>query len=452
MTQKLTAAYRQIGNELDIPVAYAGQAFYDIYTRQNIELYDLDGSHPSYAGSYLAAATLCTVIFGIDPTEVPFTGALAEEEAKLLCTAAKKAVQGELFDLLCTLAQIPAPSNQEEKRAEFCKDWLEAQGAEGVYIDEALNVIYPLGDVSGEVTVYMAHSDVVFPDTQPLPLRVEDGRIFCPGVGDDTANAVALLAAAKEVAQKKLKPREGGVLLVINSGEEGLGNLKGSRRIMEDFRVRELVTFDGYAQSITCRAVGSKRYQVEVETEGGHSYGAFGNRNAIAYLAALINDLYQIKVPPMGKTTFNVGTIGGGTSVNTIAQHAEMLYEFRSDEREALEIMERHFLAAIDFYRTKGIEVKVTLVGDRPCSGAVDEAQHEALKARAAEAVKKHYGFDVAFRSGSTDCNIPLSMGVPAICVGCVTGGKAHTREEYVEIASLQPGIETAKELILSHF
>ena len=361
----------------------------------------------------------------------------------------------EAYALLLELAQIPAPSNHEEARAEFCRAWLEAQGAEGVYIDEALNVIYPIGcDGEGPLTVYMAHSDVVFPDTDPLPLSVEDGRIYCPGVGDDTANAVALLMAAKYLAANRPTLREGGVLLVINSGEEGLGNLKGCRAVMARYgdRVKEFVTFDGYAEGISHRAVGSRRYRVEVDTEGGHSYGKFGNRNAIAYLASLIDTLYTVKVPEGGKTTFNVGTISGGTSVNTIAQHAEMLYEFRSDVFEHLDVMERHFRAAVEFYRTKGIEVTVTLLGERPCGIAIDEEAHQALMRRAALAVANHYGLEAKFRAGSTDCNIPLSMGIPAVCVGCVRGGGAHTREEYVEIDSLAPGLGVAFALILSHF
>lgn len=361
----------------------------------------------------------------------------------------------EGFDLLCELAQIPAPSNHEEKRAAFCKEWLEKQGAKGVYIDEALNVIYPIGVTENNpLVVYMAHSDVVFPDTDPLPLKVEDGKVKCPGVGDDTANAVAILMTAKYIAENGLQPQDEGVLLVINSGEEGLGNLKGSRKIMADFghRMKEFISFDGQATAITNKAVGSKRYKVVIRTEGGHSYAAFGNRNAIAHMAALINDLYNIKVPPMGKTTYNVGLISGGTSVNTIAQDAEMLYEFRSDERESLAIMEKHFNAAIDFHRTKGIEVEVTLVGDRPCSGEVPADRQNALEERCAKSVKAHYGFDVVYRSGSTDCNMPLSMGVPAVCPGVVIGKGAHTREEYVEIDSLLPGLKAAADMILYHF
>ena len=205
-----------------------------------------------------------------------------------------EAHQQKAYDLLLELAQIPAPSNQEQLRAEFCKNWLEAQGAEGVYVDDALNVIYPVG-VTGEnpLVCFAAHSDVVFPDTESLPLVVEDGKIFCPGVGDDTANVVALMMAAKLIAQKKLVPRDLGLLLVVNSAEEGLGNLKGTRQLMEDFghRIREFVAFDAHDCQGVGIAVGSRRYKIEVDTEGGHSFTAFGNRNAIAYLASLIDTL-----------------------------------------------------------------------------------------------------------------------------------------------------------------
>lgn len=362
----------------------------------------------------------------------------------------------EAIDLLIELAQIPAPSHHEEKRAVFCKNWLEKQGAKGVYIDEALNVVYPIGDTgSNRLMVFEAHSDVVFPDMEPLPLKVEDGRIYCPGVGDDTTHVVAMLMTAKYIAQNDLQPKDAGVLIVVNSCEEGLGNLKGTRAIFERYgdRVEEFVTFDAFAGRAADRAVGSKRYKVEIATEGGHSYGAFGNRNAIAYMASLIGDLYNIKVPARGKTTYNVGKISGGTSVNTIAQNAEMLYEFRSDDREDLAEMETHFNAAIDFYRTKGIDVKVTLVGDRPCSGEIDLTKQQAMKDRVEVAYKKYYGVEeTTYHAGSTDCNIPLSVGVPALCVGCKRGFGTHTREEYVEIDSILPGMKVAGEMMLYHF
>ena len=361
----------------------------------------------------------------------------------------------EGYELLLELAQIPAPSNHEEKRADFCKTWLEKQGAEGVYIDTALNVIYPIGCTEdNDLVVFMAHSDVVFPDTEALPLKVEGDRIYCPGIGDDTANVAAILLTAKYIAEMKLRPKDCGVLLVINSGEEGLGNLKGSRKIMADFgsRVREFVTLDGRTHSCVNRAVGSKRYRIEIDTEGGHSYANFGNRNAIAILASMIDQLYAIEVPPMGKTTYNVGMISGGTSVNTIAQHAEMLYEFRSDEREALSVMQAHLDGIIESFRAKGITVSLTLVGDRPCAAPVDEEKMAAMIQRAEAAARRWYGHGITCRSGSTDCNTPLSMGIPSLSLGCYRGEGAHTREEYVEASSLHAGLQFAYDLILYHF
>lgn len=361
----------------------------------------------------------------------------------------------EAYDLLLTLAQIPAPSHNEEKRAEFCKKWLEDQGAKGVYIDEALNVVYPIGCTdTNSVVVFMAHIDVVFPDTTPLPLRVEDGKIFCPGIGDDSANVAALMSVAKYIAQKNLTPKDMGVVLVLNSCEEGLGNLKGSKHIMATYgnRVKEFVSFDGGARGMCVGAVGSKRYEVEVLTEGGHSYSAFGNRNAIAYLASLISSLYDIKVPNRGKTTYNVGMISGGTSVNTIAQKASMLYEFRSNDFEDLAEMEQHFNSAIEYYRNKGITINVNLVGDRPCAKPIDPEKHQVLINRALAAVKEHYDIDAHCGFGSTDCNTPLSMGIPSLTIGGYIGAKAHTREEYLEIDSLHPGLKVIFDLVLHHF
>lgn len=362
----------------------------------------------------------------------------------------------EMRQLLITLAAIPAPSNKEEKRAAFVKEWLEKQGAAGVYIDEACNVIYPVGvKEDNPLVVYMAHMDVVFPDETPLPVAAEEGKIKAPGVGDDTANLCGLLFTAKYIAQKRLLPKDGvGMLIVADSGEEGLGNLRGSKQICKAFgsRIKEFVSFDGYYQGGCVEAVGSKRYRVEIKTEGGHSYGSFGSRNAIAYMASLIDSLYSMKVPTKGRTTYNVGTIQGGTSVNTIAQQAEMLYEFRSDSREDLEVMEGHFQAAVEYYRTKGITVNVEVLGERPCSGDVDESEKQRLLERSKEILRKYTGLEPRFSAGSTDCNIPLSMGIPAVCYGVVDGAGAHTREEYVLEESLMPGYKIAFESVLKHY
>lgn len=361
----------------------------------------------------------------------------------------------EAYELLLELAQIPAPSNQEEKRAVFCKEWLEKQGAEGVYIDDALNVVYPVGCENGKpLLVFAAHSDVVFPDTEQLPLKVEDGYIYCPGIGDNTGNVVALLTAAKYIAVNKLVSPEYGVLLVINSGEEGLGNLKGCRRLLEQYgsRVKEFVAFDLGADKLYDRAVGSRRFRIEVRTQGGHSFGNFGRPNAIACLASVIKSLYQVQVPETGRTTYNVGTISGGTSVNTIAQQAEMLYEFRSDDRDNLDYMQNQLDSILDRYRSGGLDVSCQLVGNRPCGAVVDSVRQKEMVDRAAFAAMTWFGAEPFRMAASTDCNIPLSMGIPSVCIGCLRGEGAHTRQEKVEISSLLPGLKLCFQMVLHHF
>ena len=360
-------------------------------------------------------------------------------------------------DLLVELAKIPAPSNHEEKRAEFVKNWFHQNGGTQAYIDEALNVVCPLNVTSSNpVNVYMAHMDVVFPDTSELPLVETEDKICCPGVGDDTANLVALLLVAKYVLEHHLTPKEDkGFIFVANTGEEGLGNLKGSKKICETYkdRIEEFVSFDGYLNGLTNDAVGSERYKVEIKTEGGHSFGSFGNRNAIQYLANMIDTLYELKPPvSKGKTTYNVGTIQGGTSVNTIAEQAEMLYEYRSDSKEDLSFMRKHFNSVIEAYRNKGVTVNVTLLGERPCSSAVDQEKLNALTTRTSNVIKKYYKQDPTISASSTDCNIPLSLGIPAVCPGMISGAGAHTREEYILKDSLIIGYHCAFEIIMHYF
>lgn len=375
-----------------------------------------------------------------------------------------EAHQQEARELLTTLARIPAPSNHEERRAEFCKEWLEAQGAKGVVIDEALNVIYPIAVTEDNpVIVFMAHTDVVFPDTDPLPLKIEDGKICCPGVGDDTANLVCLMMIAKYLTEtgavEELKAeadagtRDWGLVLVCNSGEEGLGNLKGSRKICETYgrRIREFYSFDGSMSAMAVRAVGSKRFRITVRTVGGHSYGAFGNPNAIAQLSDLIHQLYQIQVPKEGKTTYNVGMISGGTSVNTIAQSAWMLCEFRSDSREGLAFMEEQFDRIIGEAKGQGMDLSVEIVGLRPCEGDVDMQVRERMIRLGADTIEEYTGKAPDHHPGSTDCNIPLSMGIPSLCLGTYEGSGAHTREEYVVIDSLLPGYKVGFQMVLSY-
>lgn len=364
----------------------------------------------------------------------------------------------EAYQLLKTMAAIPSPSNHEERRMEFCKQWLESCGAKGVYTDSALNVVCPVGVTKeNPVVVFCAHTDVVFPDTDPLPVREHSGRLWAPGVGDDTANLAALMIAAKYVVQEGLRPKNGvGVLFVCNSGEEGMGNLKGSRKLCEDYegRIQAFCSFDGTLTHVVNRSVGSQRFRVAVTAQGGHSYIDFGRPNAIAQLAAVVSDLYAVGIPSYGRTTCNVGTISGGTSVNTIAQNAEMLCEYRSDDARGLQYMQEQYERIFSAHRKKGVELAVEVVGSRPGEqlSAAAAAERDRLVQRAADIIEQVTGKRPGTASSSTDCNIPLSLGIPSVCVGSYYGAGAHTREEYVEIDSLPLGYRVVMESVLEYF
>lgn len=363
--------------------------------------------------------------------------------------------QQELLQLIRDLCAIPAPSHQEQARAAFCLNWFHANGCPEAFLDEALNVIAPYQvPEEGPVAVFCAHTDTVFPDTQPLPFYEDEYKFYCPGVCDDTANLAILMLCARYIFRNKPKTSI-GLIFAANSCEEGLGNLKGSRAIAARYgsRMKEFITFDGFQLNFLNHiAVGSHRYQVTVKTEGGHSFEAFGNRNAIANLASLIGTLYNVKVPQENgsKTTYNVGIISGGTSVNTIAQEAAMLYEYRSDNKNCLAAMEAMFRQVIEAYRAMGITVEVERIGERPC-GDVEEAKQQALLDRLCQSVRKITGMEPDCHSGSTDCNIPMSMGIPAVCVSLVNGKGIHTRSEELELSSLPTGCRLCMDVLLHY-
>jgi acetylornithine deacetylase/succinyl-diaminopimelate desuccinylase-like protein len=355
--------------------------------------------------------------------------------------------QETILNIIRDLCHIPAPSFGEERRAEYCKAYFESFGAEGVYIDEVNNVIFPLNcEGSNEITVIAAHTDTVFPDTECYPEFHEDEeRIYCPGVGDDTASVAALMLTAKYFVENGISPKD-GLLFVCNSCEEGLGNLVGVKQVFKEYegRVKQFVTIDSQIGGVVNMAVGSHRYEVIAETEGGHSFSKFGNKNAIAALSEVVCQIYKLQVPKKENTitTYNVGNIEGGTSVNTIAQKASMLCEYRSNDRECLAIMKAEFERIFAAANTAETKLTVNMIGNRPCKGEVDPAAEERLINAYRQAVEAVTGEDITLRMASTDANIPMSLGIPAIDVGSYIGAGAHRREEYIEKTSLVPGLE----------
>ncbi len=359
----------------------------------------------------------------------------------------------ELINLIKELCLIPSFSHEEKQKAEFVQKWLKDNGIDS-FIDDAYNVISEMNVTSDSVvSILMAHTDTVFPDKVGF-VCVEDGdKLAAPGVGDDTSNLAELLLIMKYIYSNGLSSNT-PLVFVANSCEEGLGNLDGTKAVCKRYegRIKELISFDGSYESIVNKAVGSTRYEITVKTEGGHSYGAFGNRNAIAYASSLISTLYDYKVPTRGKSTYNVGVISGGTSVNTIAQECKFLFEFRSDNSEDLKEMMELFGATIAAYKKMGIVVEVKVLGVRPSDGDINKEDHDALINKAAEILKKYAGKEIELRSGSTDCNIPLSLGIPSICFGGYLGKGSHTREEYVLKSTLPIGMKAVMEFVLTYF
>ena len=371
---------------------------------------------------------------------------------KQLAEAYAAACKEEAQDLLRALGKIPAPTHREDLRAAFCRDWFLRQGAEDVSIDWAKNVICKLGPRDGELVVFAAHTDIVFPDTESLPMTEADGKLCAPGIGDATANLVNLMMAAKYLLQAR-PALKCGILIVANACEEGLGNLAGTRALFDAYgkRIRAFYSFDCYTGQCCDSAVGSYRYRVTCKTPGGHSYFDFGKPNAIAILAGLIRDLYAIQPPAEGRTTYNVGHIQGGTTVNSIPQEASMLYEFRSTSQECLERMERSFRCAVDGWQNKGGDLTVELLGVRPGNGPLDQAALAAFTGRTKDIIRTFYSGELDLSPCSTDSNIPLSLGIPANTVGTVRGGGFHTREEWVELGSLSEGLKIALSLLLAY-
>lgn len=355
----------------------------------------------------------------------------------------------ELQQLLIELCQIPAPLHQEMERAKFCRDWLIQQGADTTVIDETGNVLFPyqLHNPAG-IIVLMAHMDTVFAKETELKVHKQNGNMYCPGIGDDTANLAIMLMLAKYVVMNQVRLPY-GILFVADCGEEGLGNLFGSRAVIQKYekKIAYMIAFDLHYHEIINRSVGSLRYEVSVKTPGGHSYHDFGQDNAIMVLSEIIHQLYQYPVAQTAsKTTYNIGTIEGGTGVNCIAESACMTVDLRSDSLMELNSLKKYLNDIVESVSGKTVKVRLTEIGNRPCMqmNAENLKMQALLTAKYKRLIEMLTSQKVKLVSGSTDCNIPLSLGIPAISFGLCDGGGVHTTKEWIQTDSLYIGLQIA--------
>lgn len=354
-----------------------------------------------------------------------------------------------LRETLEELVQIPAPSHREERRRVYCEQWLDQFGIEH-HSDEKGNLLVPYQIKEGRKNrMLIAHMDTVFEET--VPLRIErEGEIWkCPGIGDNTSNVVLILLLAKFL--KEYQPDfSTGIWLAVDTCEEGLGNLAGSRALMKEYgdRLCSVLAIDLYRDKIYTECIGSVRYEITAQTPGGHSFADFGSPNAIWVLADFVTKLYQYETE--GCTTYNVGMIHGGTSVNTIAQEASMLFEYRSDSALELKKCKSYLQDCLDqAQKMENVMIQCKAVGERPCMEDVDKDKIEEIAGICQEKIEKACGVLPKKAKASTDCNIPLSLGIPAVCAGFFRGGKAHTHQEWLDMSTAESALKAALEVLM---
>jgi acetylornithine deacetylase/succinyl-diaminopimelate desuccinylase-like protein len=344
------------------------------------------------------------------------------------------------------LTEIPAPPFKEAARARAYAQMFRERGLTDVEIDEEGNVLgLRRGSGSGPIVIVSAHLDTVFPEGTDVKVRREGDRLHAPGVGDDSAGLAMQLALIDAMKAGGIRTRS-DILFVGTVGEEGLGDLRGVRHLFNKGkykgRAKAFFSLDGTGtDGIVTGGAGSKRYRVTFKGPGGHSYGAFGLVNPAAALAGMIAELYRIEPPKAPKTTYNVGVIAGGTSVNAIPESASAEIDMRSESAAELARLEQSFLAAVQRAAAAENEARSTgegpviaearPIGDRPAGQTPESADI----VRFAAAAYRSEGVTLTYHSASTDSNLPISLGIPAVTLSRVaSGGRAHAPDEWIGI------------------
>jgi tripeptide aminopeptidase len=361
-------------------------------------------------------------------------------------------------------ARVPAPPFGETARGEWLQERFRALGLEDVCVDEVGNVFGVRRDrakpsPAAKYTALSAHIDTVFPAGTPLNLRQQGSRLYGPGVSDNGAGAAALLAVAAALQSSKIALAS-PVLFIGNVGEEGEGDLRGMRHIFSLSQWKDSIRYslilDGAGcDTIVAEALGSRRFEIIVRGPGGHSWSDFGMPNPIMVLGRAIQTFSQTSVPSSPKTTFNVGVIRGGTSVNSIPESASMRVDIRSTSMAEMERLEASLRRALEQAveaesraserrisaqkRSSGLSYEIVPIGNRPAG----ELDVNARILKVIRAVDAHLGNAAQIQRASTDANIPLSLGREAIAIGGGgIGGGAHTLQEWFDCTGRDLGLK----------
>ena len=393
------------------------------------------------------------------------TSAIAQEVARLAATPEVRNAlewfrdqETEFARWQLELARIPAPPFGEAARSDWLAERFRALGLLKVHKDAVGNVCGSNPGVSQGIISISAHLDTVFPANTPLNIRQQGRKLYGPSISDNASGVTALLAIAAAFANFNL-PHAASLLFIGNVGEEGEGDLRGMRRIFSDPQwkdsIQASVVLDGAGtDTIVAEALGSRRFEVTVRGPGGHSWSDFGAPNPIVVLGRAIHVFSQTRVSSSPKTTFNVGVIRGGTSVNSIPESASMRVDLRSSSASEIERLEFELRRALEqgmleeevrtassrnSHRRPELSSEMVVIGDRP-GGELDPGARILQIARAVDA---HLGNDAHIQRASTDANIPISLGREAIAIGSGgSGGGAHTLQEWFDTTGRELALE----------
>lgn len=353
-----------------------------------------------------------------------------------------------VVDLAIELQQIPAPTFSEETRGAFTRELFIQENLKDVATDALGNVYARLEGrhKKAKPLIVTAHLDTVFPESVALTVKKEGGKIFAPGIGDNSLGVAAMFGIIRGLRERKIELKR-DTWFVANVGEEGLGDLRGMRGVTERFgaEVVAYLVLEGLAFGhIYHRAIGVQRYRIVVKTAGGHSWSDYGQPSAVHELAALVTQLTAIKLPREPRTTMNVGTFGGGTGINVLASEAKCDLDLRSENPAALAQLIGQVESVIIAASREGVKVNAEIIGQRP-AGEISE-KHQLVQL-ALECIRKQ-GIAPSLTCGSTDANIPLSRNIPALVMGITTGGGAHTTGEYIDLRPVERGMESLLDFV----